>query len=151
PIQAKKHGFCMIDTDPWEANVPPTSFVYRSCGTQTRAGNQGISTGWADTYFKWLAGQFFLLTDPREPIPAGEYLIRITANPPFTPVGGEPCPHLDGLGFCHMLRESNYGNNVAEVRVTVPDRVGKQGFGPGGGIEPPPHELIDDENRHGAG
>jgi hypothetical protein len=32
-----------------------------------------------------------------------------------------------------MFAESNYSNNAAEVVITVPDRVGKTGWGPGGG------------------
>jgi hypothetical protein len=32
-----------------------------------------------------------------------------------------------------MFAESNYVNNAAEVVITVPDRVGKVGWGPGGG------------------
>lgn len=147
-IQAKKRGFCMIDVDPLKSDeTPPQSWVYRSCGTKTRHGNQGISTGWADTYFKWLAGQYFLLNDPNEPISPGEYVIRITVNPPFKAKGGEPCPATDPNGFCHMFLESNYANNVAETRVTVPDRVGKTGFGPGSGETPPGVEPSDDENR----
>lgn len=147
-IQAKKRGFCMIDVDPFKSDeTPPQSWVYRSCGTITRHGNQGVSTGWADTYFKWLGGQYFLLDDPKEPIRPGEYVIRITVNPPFKPRGGEPCPALDPSGFCHMFVESNYDNNVAETRVSVPDRVGKTGFGPGSGETPPGVEPIDDENR----
>ena len=132
-IQAKKRGFCMIDVDPYQENGGPGAWVYRSCGNTTVDGFQGISVGWADTYVKWLTGQFFLLNDPNEPIVPGTYKIRITVNPPFTPQGGEPCPALDGQGKCHMFAESNYTNNSAEVNITVPDRVGKLGWGPGGG------------------
>lgn len=147
PIQAKKRGFCFIDVDPFMENIPPTSFVYRSCGRPGIPGFQGISTGWADEYFKFLAGQFFLLDDPVEPIPPGEYLIRITANPPFKRQGKEPCPARDPDGNCRLHAESNYDNNVAQVKVIIPDRVGRTGFGPGGGSPPPQQEIIDDENR----
>ena len=149
PIQAKKRGFCMVDVTSWQSEgTPPKSWVYRSCGTTTRHGNQGISTGWADTYFKWLGGQYFLLDDPEEPIRSGEYFIRITVNPPFVAKNKkEPCPAVDSQGFCHMLKESNYDNNVAEAQITVPDRVGKTGFGPGSGVTPPGTEPLDDENR----
>lgn len=132
-VQAKKLGFCMIDTTPWKANESPRAPVYQSCGRPGLAGNQGVSTGWADQYNKWLAGQFFLLTDPANPIPPGDYIIRITVNPPFVAQAGEPCPFVDGTGKCRMFEESNYTNNVGEARVQVPDRVGRTGFGPGGG------------------
>jgi hypothetical protein len=133
PIQARKMGFCMIDTTPWKATESPRAAVYRSCGRPGVPGNQGVSTGWADQYFKWLSGQFFLLNEPSDPIPPGDYVIRITVNPPFTAQAGEVCPHVDGSGSCRMFEESNYNNNVGEARVRVPDRVGRTGFGPGGG------------------
>ena len=57
-------------------------------------------------------------------------MIRITVNPPFTPVSGEPCPALDPSGFCHTLRESDYANNVAQVSITIPDHNGRQSVGP---------------------
>ena len=132
-IQARKRGFCMIDIDPYNENEPPGTWVYRSCGNTTVDGFQGISVGYSDTYFKWLSGQFFLLTDAKEPIRPGRYLIRITVNPPFARSRKEPCPALDSKGFCHVFAESNYDNNAAEVVITVPDRVGKTGWGPGGG------------------
>ena len=132
-IQARKRGFCMIDVDPYNENEPPGTWVYRNCGTTTRDGFQGISVGYSDTYFKWLTGQFFLLTDEKEPIGPGRYLIRVTVNPAFVAKRNEPCPALDSNGNCHMFAESNYDNNAAEVLITVPDRVGKTGWGPGGG------------------
>jgi hypothetical protein len=145
-IQAKKRGFCMIDTTPWHETVAPKQKVYNSCGAVGIPGNQGISTGWADQYNKWLTGQFFLLTDPNEPIPPGSYVIRITVNPPFTAKGNEPCPVVDLAGRCRMFLESNYNNNVAEVAIVVPTRVGRTGYGPGSGQEPQP-EASDSENR----
>jgi hypothetical protein len=32
--------------------------------------------------------------------------------------------------LCHQLPELNYGNNVAEIQITIPDHPGKQGVGP---------------------
>jgi hypothetical protein len=132
-IQARKRGFCMIDIDPYREDESPGPWVYRSCGSTRVDGFQGISVGYADTYVKWLTGQFFLLTDTKEPIVPGRYMIRITVNPPFTAKGKELCPARDANGLCHMFAESDYDNNVAEVVITVPDRVGKMGWGPGGG------------------
>ncbi len=146
--RSAKRGFCMIDVTPWQSDGGVTSWVYRSCGTTSRHGNQGISVGYADTYSKWLAGQYFVLDggDGQDPIEPGDYYIRITVNPPFTAALGEPCPHVDPAGFCHQLLESDYSNNVAQVRITIPDRVGKTGYGPGGGTLPK-DDMIDDENR----
>jgi hypothetical protein len=156
--KARKNGFCMLDIQPYNDGAPPKSWVYRACGRPAVpqfgvpevTGNQGISVGYSDEYNKWLAGQFFVLNDPHaDPVPPGEYTIRITVNPPFTPAGGEPCPFKDPLGFCHNFRESNYANNVGEVRITIPAHPGKKGWGWGPGMEsnPPDDDLIDDETR----
>ncbi len=146
--KAAKRGFCMLDITPWQTDGGVTSWVYHSCGTKTAHGFQGISVGYADTYFKWLGGQYFVLDggDNQPPVPPGQYLIRITVNPPFVAAAGEACPHVDAHGFCHQLLESNYDNNVGEVLITIPDHPGKTGFGPGAG-NITNTELIDDENR----
>ena len=143
-VKARKRGFCMIDTTPYQSEGgPPKQKVYYSCGTPTRAGNQGISVGYADTYVKQLGGQYFVLDDPAEPVPPGKYLLRITVNPGFTPAAGEPCPVLNpATGKCHNFAESNYANNVGQITVTVPDRTGKTG-----GSMKTAVDLIDDENR----
>ncbi|MBI1966740.1 MAG: hypothetical protein HYS40_02010 [Gemmatimonadetes bacterium] len=153
--RARKNGFCMIDVTPFNDGVSVGSWVYRSCGRPARPelglaeirGNQGISVGYADTYFKWLGGQYFVLNDPRaDLIPPGTYTLRIWVNPPFTARGKEPCPAVDPQGFCHMFRESRYDNNIGQVVITIPDHPGKKGYGPGGGQEPQ-DEVVDDENR----
>ena len=149
PIIAAKRGFCMIDVAPYNnPTTPPKAWVYRSCGAVGRTGNQGIATGWADQYFKWLTGQFFVIDGL-----SGDFKIRIYVNPPFVPGAGDPaCPaaRIDTHGFCHQLAESNYENNVAEVVITIPEgRPGKLGYGAGAGAPLPNnvHNLIDDENR----
>src|SRR5438093_65192 len=50
-------------------------------------------------------------------------------------------------GFCHMFKESNYANNIGQVRITIPDHPGKTGFGPGAESNPPADDIVDDENR----
>src|SRR5213594_956834 len=131
--RAAKRGFCMLDITPWQTDGGVTSWVYRSCGTKTLPGFQGISVGYADTYNKHLGGQYFVLDggDRQDQIPPGAYIIRITVNPPFVAAPGEPCPHMDTHGFCHQLLESNYDNNVGQVLIMIPDHPGKKGFGPG--------------------
>ncbi|HEX2210626.1 MAG TPA: lysyl oxidase family protein [Longimicrobium sp.] len=134
PVQARKRGFCMLDTTPWaHAGTAPKARYYMNCGNLTLSGNQGISTGFGDMYVKQLPGQLFLLSDPNEPVPPGRYVIRITANPPFVQTEGEVCPAKDSRGFCHMFEEASYDNNVGEVIIEVPDRVGRTGYGPGAG------------------
>ena len=146
--RAAKRGFCMIDVTPWQSDGGVSSWVYRSCGAIGIPGNQGISVGYADTYNKHLGGQYFVLDggDGQDPIAPGDYIIRITVNPPFPPTPGDACPHLDPRGMCHQLLEGNYDNNTAEVRITIPNRPGKTGFGPGADNQAGT-ELLDDENR----
>jgi hypothetical protein len=143
-VMARKRGFCMIDTTPFSnTNGQPKERVYYNCGTPTSPGNQGISVGYADTYVKALAGQYFVLDDEREPVPAGNYVLRITVNPGFTPAAGEPCPVRDSAtGLCHNFAESSYANNVGQITLTIPPRPGKTG-----GTIKTAVDAIDDENR----
>src|SRR5437764_11063125 len=132
--RAAKRGFCMIDVSPAPiADGATKTWAYRNCGRVGIPGNQGISHGWADVYVWQLAGQYFVLDggDGQAPVPPGTYIIRITVNPAFRATKGEPCPHVDPGGLCHQLPESNYGDNVGEATVTIPDHPGKTGTGPG--------------------
>jgi hypothetical protein len=132
--RAAKRGFCMLDTDPAPAYLgqAPKEPQYRNCGAIGFAGNQGISHGWADTYRFTLGGQYFVLDggDGQPVVPAGDYILRITVNPPFVAKKGEPCPHKDPAGFCHQLPESDYFNNTTDVTITIPENPGKRGVGP---------------------
>jgi len=138
--RAAKRGFCMIDVEKYQAYPGPANSDrnYLSCGAPATSpepaitGNQGISIGWADTYVWKLGGQYFVLDggDGQPPVPPGDYVIRITVNPPFVAAAGEPCPATDSNGLCHQLPELNYGNNVSEIQITIPDHPGKQGVGP---------------------
>jgi hypothetical protein len=143
-VKARKRGFCMIDTTPFSnSNGQPKERVYYSCGTPTIAGNQGISVGYADTYVKQLGGQYFVLDDPAEPVPPGQYVLRITVNPPFPRVTGQACPVYDpAAGKCHNFAESNYADNVGQITITIPNRTGKAG-----GSMKTAEDGIDDENR----
>jgi hypothetical protein len=134
PVQARKRGFCMLDTTPWaQDGTAPKGRYYTNCGNLTIHGNQGISTGFGDMYVKQLPGQLFLLSDPNEPVPPGRYVVRVTANPPFAAKKGDVCPVKDPAGFCHMFREQRYDNNIGEIVIEVPNRVGRTGYGPGAG------------------
>src|SRR5918911_2833622 len=102
--RAAKRGFCMLDTDPNPVpvgGVPPGPGKYRSCGAVGIPGNQGISVGWADTYRFTLAGQYFVLDggDGQAVVPPGDYIVRITVNPPFAAKKGEACPNVDTKGL----------------------------------------------------
>lgn len=150
--RAAKRGFCMLDTDPNPAyfGQPPRQPQFRSCGGVGIPGNQGISAGWADTYRYFLAGQYFVLDggDGQPEVPPGDYIIRITVNPGFVPAPGESIAFAspDPLhpGVYHQLFESNYENNIGEFAVTIPDRVGRSGFGPLAGSQ---IKAIDNEEH----
>jgi hypothetical protein len=145
--RAAKRGFCMLDTDPnpaWYGQSPKDP-KFRNCGAIGIPGNQGISKGWTDTYRFTLGGQYFVLDggDGQPVVPAGNYIIRITANPPFTAKKGEPCPNKDPKGFCHTLPESNYDNNVGEAFINIPEHPGRDGAGPLAGSEHVTDEKCD--------
>jgi hypothetical protein len=146
--RAAKKGFCMLDTDPnpaWLGQAPGPAY-YKNCGTIGVPGNQGISHGWADTYRFFLGGQYFILDggDGQPIVPPGQYILRITVNPPYVPTGGEPCRVLDSkTGLCHNFAESDYTNNVGEALVTIPDHPGRQGVGPLNNTSPLDYEPID--------
>lgn len=132
--RAAKRGFCMIDIEKYQGYTGDADnkphFV--SCGRVGIPGNQGISKGWADVYIWKLGGQYFVLDggDGQPQVPPGEYLIRVTVNPPFIAAAGEACPNRDPVGFCHTLPESDYANNVAQISITIPDHNGRQSVGP---------------------
>ena len=150
--RAAKRGFCMIDVDPNPAYLgqPPEKPQFRSCGAVGIPGNQGISHGWADSYVFLLGGQYFVLDggDGQPAVPPGNYILRITVNPGYVPAGGEPCRFADPLhaGVCHQLPESDYENNVGQITVNIPDRPGKNGFGPLAG-SPPPTAAQEIDNK----
>jgi len=133
--RAAKRGFCMLDTDPNPVpvgGVAPGPGKFRSCGAIGIPGNQGITAGWADTYRFTLAGQYFVLDggDGQAVVPPGDYIIRITVNPPFTAKRGEACPNVDPNGLCHQLPETDYSDNVGIAMIKIPEHPGRQGVGP---------------------
>jgi hypothetical protein len=140
--RAAKRGFCMLDTDPVPAangTEAPRARQFDSCGIPGYPGHQGISHGWSDTYRFFLGGQYFVLDggDGQPIVPAGDYVIRVTVNPPFVAKKGEACPHKDTNGFCHQLPESNYDDNVGQVTINIPDHPGRAGVGPLAGDNTP--------------
>jgi hypothetical protein len=132
--KAAKQGFCMLDTDPYNTQNGDGTWTYRSCGTLTRSGFQGISNGWADTYMFFLGGQYFVLDggDGQPPVPPGDYIIEVHVNPPYAASrkGGCPLAQDPATGMCHQFEESNYANNVGRAYVTIPDHPGRSGYGP---------------------
>ena len=122
--KAAKRGFCMLDTDPYNVVNGDGTWTYRSCGTTTIPGYQGVSAGWADTYMFFLGGQYFVLDggDGQPVVPPGTYTIEVHVNPPYAPDRRGNCPLAkDALtGQCHQFVESNYANNIGRVQITIP-------------------------------
>jgi hypothetical protein len=152
--RAAKRGFCMIDVQPAPAyfGIPPGPPQFKTCGTIGIPGNQGISSGRADEYVWKLGGQYFVLDggDGQPVIPPGQYLLRITVNPGFVPAPGENVAFASidpATGLYHMLPESNYADNVAEVVVNIPDHPGKQAVGPLGNT-PNANDAASDDDEH---
>ena len=147
--KAAKRGFCMLDTDPYNVNTGDGTWSYRSCGTLTRDGFQGISDGWADTYVWKLGGQYFVLDggDGQPVVPPGVYTIRVQVNPAYAPDRRGNCPRVkDPLtGLCHQFEESNYANNFGEATVILQDKPGRTGYGT---IKNAPTLTADDEIDH---
>ena len=131
--KSAKRGFCMLDTDPYNVGTGDGTWNYRSCGTLTRDGFQGISDGWADTYVWKLAGQYFVLDggDGQPIVPPGDYIIEVVVNPPYAP-GKKGCPRVTNpaTGMCHQFAESNYANNTGRAYITIPSHPGRDGHGP---------------------
>jgi hypothetical protein len=152
--RAAKRGFCMLDTDPVpraDGTQPPREGRFRNCGGIGIPGNQGITAGWADTYRFFLGGQFFVLDggDGQAPVPAGDYRIRITMNPPFAPDRRGNCPRAKdpATGLCHMFAESNYANNVGEATISIPAHPGREGVGPLKNEKPLDYEPVEHQDQ----
>lgn len=132
--KAAKRGFCMLDTDPYNVVNGDGTWTYRSCGTTTRAGFQGISAGWADTYMFFLGGQYFVLDggDGQPVVPPGDYTIEVHVNPPYAPDRRGNCPLAKdaATGMCHQFAEKSYANNIGRVAITIPSHPGRSGHGP---------------------
>ena len=102
--QGEKTSFCIIDLGVHDSELPGflPNGEFRNCGSTV----QGLSIGWIDVYSKGLPDQNIDVTD----VPEGEYWLESEVDP-------------EG----HVL-ESDETNNIARIKVTIPD------FGdPGGG------------------
>ncbi|MCY7377710.1 MAG: hypothetical protein LH467_00020 [Gemmatimonadaceae bacterium] len=132
--KAAKRGFCMLDTDPYNVGTGDGTWTYRNCGSTTRDGFQGVSSGWADTYVFKLGGQYFVLDggDGQPVVPPGVYTIEVEVNPAYSPAKGGGCPLVmdPATGMCHQFAETNYANNVGRATVIITDHPGRAGYGP---------------------
>jgi hypothetical protein len=145
--QSVKRGFCMVDVTRTAPGSVSGRRLYDTCGTRSSPGFQGVSVGWGDTYARTLDGQFFVLDEPANPAPPGDYIIRITVNPPFVCGANDAARPRDGNGFCRMFVERSYDNNVGEAVVTV--AAGKAPSGPGADAGLSDDELVSVRTKTG--
>jgi len=104
-LKSRKVGFCIAPTDSINLVLPhalwqPTflGFEGSACGSPTALWvREMLPLGWGDTYFQFIAGQSFNITN----LPNGVYYIEISANPR------------------HVIHESNYKNNVSLRKIIL--------------------------------
>ena len=83
-VRSTKTGFCIAPTDSIDLTVkgatwrPESIGLFSACGDATSIWTrETMPTGWGDTYFQYLPGQSFNITD----LPNGTYFISVEANP----------------------------------------------------------------------
>lgn len=81
-FRGAKVGFCFLDSDPWNLNLPGESGSYYRgswCANSPSAlqNRMGISVGWGDEYEWYLAWQWVDITG----LPSGTYTLRAKVDP----------------------------------------------------------------------
>ena len=83
-VRSKKEAFCLAPTDQVDMLAPNAVWRPYSIGLETACGGptalwirETLPVGWGDTYYQWLPGQSFDITD----VPNGTYFIKVRANP----------------------------------------------------------------------
>jgi len=83
-VRSEKEGFCLAPTDAIDLTVPGALWDPYSIGLQGQCGDatsiwtrETLPAGWGDTYFQFLPGQSFDITDLKN----GTYYVEVRANP----------------------------------------------------------------------
>jgi hypothetical protein len=80
-IMSEKQSFCLAPTDPIDLLAPGADWSPEwgsACGSPDSLWvREQLPSGWGDTYYQYVAGQSFDVTD----LPSGRYYIRIRVNP----------------------------------------------------------------------
>ena len=103
-VLSGKQSFCLAPTDPIDLTVagadwqPDRSQLWSQCaGEDSIWIREAMPVGWGDTYFQYVAGQSFDITD----LPNGTYSLRVSTNPR------------------HTIQESSYADNTSLLTVTI--------------------------------
>jgi len=121
-VRSQKEAFCLAATDAIDFTVknanwqPGNTDLHTACGIQSSlAVREVLDVGSGDTYYQYLPGQSFDITD----LPNGTYYVEVVANPD------------------HNLYESDLTNNVSLRQVIL-------GGSPGARtVTVPPYQLVD--------
>jgi hypothetical protein len=121
-VRSGKEAFCLANTDPIDYTLPHANWrplntdLHSACGNGSSiAVREVLDVGNGDTYYQYLPGQSFDVTD----LPNGTYYIEIVANPD------------------RKLHEQNTNNNVSHRRIILGGTPGART------VEVPPHGLVD--------
>lgn len=83
-VRSQKEAFCIAPTDAIDLRVRGASYhpgsgdLHTACGDATALWiREALAAGWGDTYYQWLPGQSFDITN----LPNGTYHVRVIANP----------------------------------------------------------------------
>lgn len=121
-VRSQKEAFCLAATDAIDYTVKNANWRPNNTDLHTACGNEGsiavrevLDVGSGDTYFQYLPGQSFDITD----LPNGTYYVQIIANPE------------------HNLYESNLDNNVSLRQVVLGGTPGART------VTVPPYQLVD--------
>jgi hypothetical protein len=128
----------MIDVEKYQAYPGPANNPrnYLSCGAPAEGTSppspaiKGSVWCWADTYVWQLGGQYFRSGWGRWPGTGSSRHVHYSHH-------SEPALYRGVMvslvlsriqtAFCHQLPELNYGNNISEIQIDIPDHPGKQG------------------------
>jgi hypothetical protein len=82
-VHSRKQAYCLAPTDPIDLTVERANWGFAedlstACGDRSALWvREVLQTGWGDTYFQFMPGQSFNITD----VPNGWYYARIQVNP----------------------------------------------------------------------
>jgi len=83
-VRSRKQSFCLAPTDPVDLTKPGAEMDPYQIGLYSQCGGpdalwirEDLPAGWGDTYFQFVGGQAFDVTD----LPNGKYFIQVTVNP----------------------------------------------------------------------